>query len=153
MESSFQVFLTKLLTSTCAFIFQNLSSHYVVGIRFYHAPVRNTVKTCNPWLLPHITIQPLTPVVNPKGTFNSRLYHISNHKEDIYISYQKSALCLLFSLSLPRLWPEQCLSFLSGQYLRLGKCLEQKKNLDNSDHMNCLVISLLLCLHICFLVK
>ena len=34
--------LTKLLTSTCTFPFQNLSSHYVVGIRLFNlAPVRN----------------------------------------------------------------------------------------------------------------
>ena len=65
IESSFQVFLTKLLTSTCTFPFQDLSSHYVVGIRlFYLAPVRSTVKTYNSCLLPHITTQPLTPVVN-----------------------------------------------------------------------------------------
>ena len=41
----FQRFLIRLLTSTCTFMFQNLSSHFVVGIRLiYHAPVRNTVK-------------------------------------------------------------------------------------------------------------
>ena len=65
MERSFQVLLTNLLTSTCTFTFQHLSSHYVVGIRlFYIAPVRNTVKICNSWLLPHIIIQPLTPISN-----------------------------------------------------------------------------------------
>ena len=38
--------LTKLLSSTCIFTFQNLPSHYVVGIRlFYLAPVRDIVKT------------------------------------------------------------------------------------------------------------
>ena len=58
MESSFQVLLTKLLTSTCTFTFQNLPAHYVVGIR-YLALVRNTVKICKSWLLPHITIQSL----------------------------------------------------------------------------------------------
>ena len=65
MENSFQVFLTKLLTSTCTFTFLNLSSHYVVFVRlFYLAPVRNTVKICNFWLLSHIIIQPLMLVVN-----------------------------------------------------------------------------------------
>ena len=60
------------LLSTCTFPFQNLSSHYVFGVRlFYLAPVRNAIKTCNSRLLPHITIQPLTPVVN-----NSRLHNI-----------------------------------------------------------------------------
>ena len=39
---------------------QNLSYHYVIGL----ASEKNTVKTCNSWLLPHITIQPLTPAVN-----------------------------------------------------------------------------------------
>ena len=39
--------------------------HYVVGIRLFNlAPVRNAIKTCNSWLLPHTTIQPLTTVVD-----------------------------------------------------------------------------------------
>ena len=61
--------------------------HYVVGIRlFYLAPVRNTLKTCNSWLVSHITIQPLTPVVNLKGNIILNCITSHNHKEDIYKS-------------------------------------------------------------------
>ena len=56
---------TKLLTSTCTFTFQNLSSQYVVGVRlFYLTPVKNTVGIMIILVASHITIQPLTPVVN-----------------------------------------------------------------------------------------
>ena len=43
MESSFQVFLTKLLTSTCTFPFQNLPPHYFVGVDL--APGKNSVES------------------------------------------------------------------------------------------------------------
>ena len=43
LESSFQVL--KLLTSTCTFLFHNLSYHYVVATRLFNLlPVRNTSK-------------------------------------------------------------------------------------------------------------
>ncbi len=64
MESSFQVFITKLITSTCTFTFQNLLSYYVEGISCSLAPVKKRVKMSNSWPLSHIAIQTLTSVVN-----------------------------------------------------------------------------------------
>ena len=77
MGTSFQVFLTKPLTSTCIFIFHNLSSHYVVGM-FYPAPVRKIEKTCNSWLLPILQSNYLHQLLISKK-YNSWLHHIHEH--------------------------------------------------------------------------
>ena len=55
------------LNKTIYFHMHIYMSEFVIPLCFRYqvvhlAPVRNTVKMCNSWLLPHITIQPLTPV-------------------------------------------------------------------------------------------
>ena len=53
--------------STCTFPFQNLSSHYVVGIRLFHrAPVRNTVKKRAKFLATSPRYDPIGTVVRLK---------------------------------------------------------------------------------------
>ena len=55
-ESSFHLLVTKNIFSHISF--QNLSSHYVVGVRLFHlAPVRNTVK--------NIQFMATSPYYNP----------------------------------------------------------------------------------------
>ena len=54
-------------------------------------------KTYNSLLLSHITIQPLTPLVDL--TTNSRRITSHKHEEDIYRLHHKSVLGQLFSLS------------------------------------------------------
>ena len=93
---------------------------------FYLAPVRNTVKTCTSWLLPHTTIQPLTPVMNIKEHIILDCIISHNHKDDIYKSHHKSVSTgLALQLVLTKVMARAMAMFLSWAVVRLGKYLEQ----------------------------
>ena len=65
-------------TSTCISISEFVKP-YVVDIRLFNpAPVRNTVKTCNSWLLSHITIQPLHQLSISKEYLTSQKCQLSH---------------------------------------------------------------------------
>ena len=103
-EKQFPILIKKSI-STWTLPFRNLSSYMLVTISLFNlAPVRNTARTYKSWLLFLILQFNYLHQLCISKDINSRLHHIlqSNHKDDIYKSYHKSVLHLLFSSSLLR---------------------------------------------------
>ena len=86
-----QVFITKLLISTCIFPFQNLSFYYVVWYQVIQScTCKYYVKTCNSWKHHHSKILPFTPIVTLKEHIIVDYITSHNPKEDICKSHYKS---------------------------------------------------------------
>ena len=120
-EKQFPITLTKQLISPCTFPFQNLLSHYVVRYQVVQSC------TCKEYSK-NIQFLVTFPYYN-STTYTScgslrNIYMILNcitsynHNEDIYRSYHKLVLGLLFSLPLLRLWPENGYVFSLGSRAR-----------------------------------
>ena len=78
--------MTSLLLSKIGGQYFNSDSSRASSRLYYLTPVRNTLKTFNSRLLPHITIQPLTRFVNLRNIIILNSIKSHNHKQDIYKS-------------------------------------------------------------------